>query len=78
VTISALNVPQTKPAKRRLSVALMKIWKKARGAKASLTRPDFARDFGRFCSKATLKRRKRTKGNQAIFNGPKITKNQGL
>jgi hypothetical protein len=26
----------------------MKIWKKARGAKASLARPDFARDFGRF------------------------------
>jgi hypothetical protein len=50
-------LPQTNPAKRRLSVALMKIWKKARGAKASLARPDFVRDFGRFCSKATLKRR---------------------
>jgi hypothetical protein len=51
----------------------MKIWKKARGAKASPARPDLARDFGRFCSKATLKRRKRTKARKAIFKGPKIT-----
>jgi hypothetical protein len=29
-----------------------------------------ARDFGRFCSKATLKRRKCTKGNQAILKRP--------
>jgi hypothetical protein len=26
-----------------------------------------ARDFGRFCSKATLKRRKRTKAGKGIF-----------
>jgi hypothetical protein len=49
----------------------MKIWKKARGAKASLARPDFARDFGRFCSKATLKRRKRTNAEKAILKRPK-------
>jgi hypothetical protein len=34
-----------------------------------------ARDFGRFCSKATLKRRKRTKARKAIFKDPKKTKN---
>jgi hypothetical protein len=52
----------------------MKIWKKARGAKASLARPDFVRVFGRFCSKATLKRRKRTNAGRAIFKDPRNAK----